>query len=220
MLGTAGATIPVRIPISIGEGTSPVSFQSEGLTPASDPKKVKENAKYASGLGKAISGKVKGAKANSFDVGLRIVGGRRDFAKGEKITLAVRPSRDCYVAVLDHQYTGETVLLFPNRWRRDTFASADRELTIPDDRMDFTLDVSEPFGADTIQVFACTSREELEKLIDRRSLDRGEAFATLNRGVLAEGVRGISVKRKRPAQGTGNAPVAWGQASITIYTHP
>ena len=213
----AGGTLGVD---GVLPGT-PKKIVNETFLPASDNKQVQQNV--------ASVGKISAAVKESFRLQVNAAGGRRDLAQGERLVLLIQPERDCHIAILDHLCDGSTVLLFPNAYCRDTFTRAGTQRPIPDPAMRFTLDVEPPFGADIVQVIACTSRQKLDALLRERQGIAGSPYAAVDRGVLTRGLtRGFGVTGKpgatplpgQPGGNTDPGPVMWSEAQLTFYTYP
>jgi len=135
--------------------------------------------------------------------------GRRDFREGEAIRLRVRTNKDCYIAVLDHTATGKTIVLYPNRARRDTFVKTGEILRLPDKKDTFSMTAQAPYGQDVIQVLACTSAKELQKMIAGHKSPGGASVSILKRS-----------KLQRRTRSFGGKNHAIGSARLSVTTYP
>jgi hypothetical protein len=64
----------------------------------------------------------------------------------------------CHVAVFFYGADGSTMLLFPNAWNKETWILKDLLNDIPAKGYDYR--VAPPFGADLLQVVACSQASE------------------------------------------------------------
>jgi hypothetical protein len=129
--------------------------------------------------------------------------GRTHFAEGELIRYNVRADRECHVALLAHDSDGNSKVLFPNKHvedpERKTHLTADRIKRVPDDeKEEFRIRITEPFGADIVQVIASSDYASLKALIGR--VERYRGFDV--RGMVVEAIG------------------AWGETRIEVHTYP
>lgn len=88
------------------------------------------------------------------------------FREGEAVAFRIQVGRGSYVAALFYGADGSTVLLFPNNWNREMFIPEDIEFDIPGGGPQaFTYQVSPPFGADLVQVVACTRESAFHRKV-------------------------------------------------------
>jgi Domain of unknown function (DUF4384) len=143
---------------------------------------------------------------------------RRAFKQGEVVSFRVRSDRDCFVAVYCHQSDGQSVLLFPNNWQRSTFVPAGKAIDIPGtQKHGFEIEIGPPYGSDVVQVIACTSEREIERLVGRQlsTASASQPVAVMTRGMA---VNGISEAGKSPNAST--VPVLWSEAHMVVSTFP
>ena len=145
---------------------------------------------------------------------------RRAFKQGEVVSFRVRSDRDCFVAVYCHQSDGASVLLFPNNWQRSTFVPAGKAIDIPGtQKHGFEIEIGPPYGSDVVQVIACTSEREIEKLVGKQlsAASASQPVAVLTRGMAA---KGISEAGASPSTTQNGAPAMWSEAHMVVSTFP
>lgn len=145
-----------------------------------------------------------------FRVELMPRNGPTEFVKGQGLDFTVRPERECLVALLLHSRDGTNYLLsaessFTNR-------PAGRQ---PRD-LPTKATVTKPFGVEVVQVIACTSAANLERLVRPlreagRQVPREQYSALLTDALTAERVRGVDL------DGKTNTP-QWATAWLVIET--
>lgn len=145
---------------------------------------------------------------------------RRAFKQGEVVSFRVRSDRDCFVAVYCHQSDGSSVLLFPNNWQRSTFVPAGRAVDIPGTRKHgFEIEIGPPYGSDVVQVIACTSEREIEKMVGRQltTASASQPVAVLTRGMA---VKEISAAGSAASPSPSGTPAMWSDAHVVVSTFP
>jgi hypothetical protein len=145
---------------------------------------------------------------------------RRAFRQGDVASFRVRSERDCFVAVYCHQSDGSSVLLFPNNWQRSTFVPAGKAIDIPGtQKHGFEIEIGPPYGSDVVQVIACTSEREIEKMVGTQlsAASPTQPVAVMTRGMAA---KGISEAGAGPSPSANGAPVLWSEAHIVVSTFP
>ncbi len=145
---------------------------------------------------------------------------RRAFKQGEVVSFRVRSDRDCFVAVYCHQSDGSSVLLFPNNWQRSTFVPAGKAIDIPGtQKHGFEIEIGPPYGSDVVQVIACTSEREIEKLVGQqlRTASASQPVAVMTRGMAAKGISEAGAGATSVPNG---APAMWAEAHMVVSTFP
>jgi hypothetical protein len=66
----------------------------------------------------------------SFKVNLKM--NRTVFQSGDEVILKVKATQDCYLSVLNLGADDTVRVLFPNKWQRESFVPAQKEIEIPD----------------------------------------------------------------------------------------
>ena len=113
---------------------------------------------------------------------------QREYKKGEHIEVFMQGNRDFYARVVDITSSGDIVQLLPNDYRKNNFFRSGRVFKIPDKGDVFQLNVSPPYGVDTIVVFASevplgnVNLEPAGQGLNRYRGSRG-SLATQNRGI-------------------------------------
>jgi len=80
--------------------------------------------------------------------------GAATFRDGEKIRFLVRVNRESYIHLFDFDSEDNAILLFPDPDGEAIRLKKDVPVILPDDNVDYELEVQEPFGRDTILVVA------------------------------------------------------------------
>jgi len=140
---------------------------------------------------------------------------KRRFAGGESINYRIRPQMACHVAVFDHEVDGSTVLLFPNSYQTNTLMPGGAYSEVPGYNRDyFCLRIGRPFGADVIQIIACTEKSALHMKMEQaaQTVPRSVVLAGVPRRALAEELRGIRFD--------AGAKVKWAETRLVLCTYP
>jgi hypothetical protein len=154
-----------------------------------------------------------------FQVEIFTVDGRRAYAEKETISFRVRSARECHIAVLCHQIDGTTVVLFPNRWSRNTLIPSNKAIDIPGThKSGFEIEIGPPFGSDVVEVIACTQPSELHKALSKHATeaDAPAPFQVLTRGMAVKGIDSALAAAKVGS----TAALLWGQDSIVVSSFP
>jgi hypothetical protein len=145
---------------------------------------------------------------------------RRAFKQGEVVSFRVRSDRDCFVAVYCHQSDGSSVLLFPNNWQRSTFVPAGKAIDIPGtQKHGFEIEIGPPFGSDVVQVIACTSEREIQKMVGKQvsTASVSQPVVVMTRGMAA---KGISEAGSDSSPALSGGPTLWSEAHMVVSTFP
>lgn len=137
---------------------------------------------------------------------------RKIYRAGEIIKVFIKGNKDFYARVVYRDAGGNLVQLLPNTYRSENRFTAGKTYAIPDDRDRFDLEVGEPFGQESIILFAATT--PIENL---RGEDIGGGLTLLPGSLegIRDTTRGIALK-ERP--GGGKAEFA--EASAELKTGP
>lgn len=158
---------------------------------------------------------------HDFAVQLVVNEGKRDFAQGETISYRLQSAIGSHIAIFCHQVDGSTVLLFPNEFQRSTWVPAGTWVNVPNGGQDqFRFKIQPPYGADVVQVIACTKRSALHQLIQQQAahISKGTGVRSLERGIVVEAVN--NSLSGSVAEGDTPGPVRWAEAHIVICTYP
>jgi hypothetical protein len=77
-----------------------------------------------------------------------------EFEIGEPISYHFRSDTDCYLVLVNITAGGELIQVFPNGFHLDQHIEANRDYAIPDEGIDFQLQVTGPAGTEEILAFA------------------------------------------------------------------
>ena len=147
---------------------------------------------------------------------LRTVDGQRAYKEGETISFRVKAAETCHIAVICHQSDGTSVVLFPNKWHRDTLIPGDRWVDIPGAlKAGFEIEIGEPYGSDVVQVIACTNENALHKEIKdlATAATEDEPYPVMTRGMAVKKVK--AARKEDLSQQT-----KWGEKHIIVSTFP
>ena len=145
--------------------------------------------------------------------------GKRAYVAGENISFRVRSAEDCHITVVSHQSDGRSVVLFPNRWSRDTLLLANQTIEIPGSAFPFKMRIGPPFGSDVIEVIACSRESEIHKKFAQNLPSASEEerpFQVVTRGIIVEGIDTVIADQKSLSPNTSR----WGQDHIIVSTFP
>jgi len=154
-----------------------------------------------------------------FPIEIFTVDGKRAYASGETVAFRVRSARECHIAVLCHQSDGTTVVLFPNRFSRNTLIPANKAIDIPGThKSGFEIEIGPPYGSDVVEVIACTQPSELHKALSKYASenDAPAPFQVLTRGMAVKGIDSALAAAKSGS----TAALLWSQDSIVVSTFP
>lgn len=158
------------------------------------------------------------AVPSDFPVELTTIQGKRAFIEGETIGFRIRSAEDCHLTVLCHQSNGDSVVLFPNRWQRDTFVRALDVVEIPSPSDDFRMRIGPPFGSDIVEVIACSSASSIHQQMARHAPTSATTtpFHITTRGIIVE-----EIDDALAAPPIDDATQKrWGRAHIVVSTFP
>ena len=151
-----------------------------------------------------------------FPIELKTADGERAYAEGESISFRVRAPQACHIAVICHQSDGTSVVLFPNKWHKDTLIPANKWISVPGAlKSGFEIEIAEPFGSDVVQVIACTNASALHKEI------KGMASAATDDEPYGVMTRGMVVKKvKQASKADVSKKTLWSEKHIVVSTFP
>jgi len=148
-------------------------------------------------------------------VEFELAGGRTEFREGESLQYRIRSNRDCYVALLCRQSDETTVVLFPNRWHPESFIKGGLDVLIPAEDSGFQIIVSPPFGVDTVELIACTGRNEFHRMLGDGAVlaTRSSPFSVFP----SEQLGGVLTRGMQVLPKGAVAPV-WARSEMVVYT--
>ncbi|GHV10518.1 hypothetical protein FACS189491_00120 [Spirochaetia bacterium] len=82
------------------------------------------------------------------------------YTGGEEMKITLAANKDCYFKVYYVDASGAMTLLYPNRRNRDNRLRANRERTIPESPMHFTIDP--PYGQENVIIYASDKPFDIE----------------------------------------------------------
>lgn len=82
---------------------------------------------------------------------------KKAYKEGDKVKIYLRANKPFYARVLYRDASGQTIQLLPNPYRRDNYFNGGALYEIPAGNDKFELEVSPPFGDESIIVYASSS---------------------------------------------------------------
>jgi hypothetical protein len=166
-----------------------------------DEKKIKSNAKEA-----------------SFDdptspLNVRIWTDKKEYKNSEKIKVYIRGNKPFYARVVYKDAAGKSVQLFPNPYSPENYFKGGTVYDIPSGEDRFDLEVSPPFGSESITVYAGSSQLgdlELESASGIYDIKTKPAD-------IGTKTRGVKIKQKGD-DGGKKTPVEFSEASVYLVT--
>ncbi len=163
--------------------------------------------------------KIKSAgKEASFDdpaslLNVRVWTDKKEYKNSEKIKVYIRGNKPFYARVIYKDASGKTVQLFPNPYSSDNYFRGGTVYEIPSGEDRFDLEVSPPFGSESITIYAGSS--QLGDL-DLESASGIYDIKTKPADIGAK-TRGIKIKQKEDG-GENKTPVEFSEASVSLVT--
>lgn len=151
-----------------------------------------------------------------FDIQLKTADGERAYEEGSNISFKMKSPEACHVAVICHQSDGTSVVLFPNKWHKDTLIPADHWVSIPGSlKGGFEIEIAEPFGSDVVQVIACTDQnalmKEIKVMASAATVD--DPYPVMTRGMVVK-------KVKAATAADVSKKTLWSEKHIIVSTFP
>jgi len=117
-------------------------------------------------------------------VSIEVEAKSRIFRKGDHIRYILRTTSPAYVSLLSFQSDGSWLMLFPNRFEKDTWIDATKPRLIPNPELnqyDFIVDA--PYGTDIVCALACSTQQELSFKL-QQLMQQKTHYVALDRGIL------------------------------------
>lgn len=83
---------------------------------------------------------------------------KKEYKEGDKIKIYIKGNKPCYVKVIYKDTTGNLIQILPNPHRKDNYFNGGVIYEIPSGNDKFELEVSPPFGEESIMVYASVSQ--------------------------------------------------------------
>jgi len=113
-------------------------------------------------------------------------------------------------------------VLFPNAFQRATWVAAGTGVDIPVTGKDqFQFKIQQPFGADVVQVIACTKASALHQMLTQYTdgIAKGMGVRGIERGIVVEGLNN-SLLGTGGMVGDAAGPTRWSEAHVIVCTYP
>ena len=138
-----------------------------------------------------------------FDVEIQLNSSQGVYRVGDLLEATIKAERSAHLYLLYHQATGETLMVYPNRARRDSRVAGGQAVRVPGEGERFRFRISPPVGEEFLQVLAAP-----EPLGELAALIRDDQDATpVPAAVLGQ-----------LAQRLEAAPQAWTERHASIHT--
>jgi hypothetical protein len=158
------------------------------------------------------------AKEASFDdptspLNVKVWTDRKEYKNSEKIKVYIRGNKPFYARVVYKDASGKTVQLFPNPYSSDNYFKGGTVYEIPSGEDRFDLEVSPPFGSESVTVYAGSSQlgdldlESASGIYDIKTKSSDIGTKT----------RGVKIKQKGE-EGGKKTPVEFSESSVSLVT--
>jgi hypothetical protein len=132
---------------------------------------------------------------------VRVWSEKKSFAAGDHLEIYLRGNKDFYARIFLLDVAGNTIQLLPNRFRRENNFKGATTYVVPSAADAFTLTISEPFGKESVVVFASTAPMPE---ISGQTTRSGLLVADSSRDDLGLRLRGVSLTPASPAKESGS----------------
>ncbi len=163
--------------------------------------------------------KIKSAgKEASFDdpaslLNVRVWTDKKEYKNSEKIKVYIRGNKPFYARVIYKDASGKTVQLFPNPYSSDNYFRGGTVYEIPSGEDRFDLEVSPPFGSESITIYAGSSQ------LGDLDLESASGIYDIKTKPADIGTKTLVIKIKQKEDGGENkTPVEFSEASVSIVT--
>jgi hypothetical protein len=139
---------------------------------------------------------------------------KKEYKAGEKIKVYIKGNKPFYARVVYKDAGGALVQLLPNPYRSDNYFNGGAVYEIPSGGDKFDLEVSLPFGEESITVYAGTSQ-----LGEIEVEQAGGVYAIKTRSAnISTMTRGVKLKEKE-AGGSQKVPAEFSDANVNLKTN-
>ncbi len=80
------------------------------------------------------------------------------FKDGEKLVINIRSEQDCYIKLFHIGVDGSVKMIYPNKYEKNNFISANTTYKFPKPSMGFEFSLGAPYGIETIRLIAQSSQ--------------------------------------------------------------
>lgn len=149
----------------------------------------------------------------SSPLNVRVWTDKKEYKNSEKIRIYIRGNKPFYARVVYKDAAGKLVQLFPNPYSSDNYFKGGTVYEIPSGEDRFDLEVSPPFGSESITVYAGSSQ------LGDLDLESASGIYDIKTRPADIGVktRGVKIKQKRE-EGGKKIPVEFSEGSVLIET--
>ncbi len=158
------------------------------------------------------------SKEASFDdptspLNVRVWTDKQEYKSSEKIKIYIRGNKPFYARVVYKDMSGKTVQLLPNPYSSDNYFRGGTVYEIPSGEDRFELEVSPPFGSESITIYAGSSQ------LGDLDLESASGIYDIKTNPTDIGVktRGVKIKQKGD-DGGKKTPVEFSESSVSLVT--
>ena len=139
------------------------------------------------------------------------------YARGERVRMFVKTTKDAYVTILNVDPAGETTVLFPNRYQADNKVRAARAVEIPTPSSGSQVIVGGTVGTELLKVIASTEPVPLFQAMQLADAGGFQQVRSRPQGIARSLV--VAMNQARPSAGSG-APTRTRPAGGTAASGP
>ena len=151
----------------------------------------------------ALTGMTSSARATT----IHIATDKPVYRIGEPVQVAVRSDKTCHLTLVNFLSSGQTRVLFPNRYQQNNLLQAGQTLVLPGQASGLAIQVSGPAGPENV-VAVCSAEN---RPVFGRGYDFTQVFPSV--GTRSKVMRDLSVVVNRPA-------AEWAQAVASFLVVP
>ncbi len=137
---------------------------------------------------------------------------KKEYKQGDKIKIYIKGNRPFYVRVIYKDATGNLIQILPNPHRKDNYFNGGVIYEIPSGNDKFELEVSPPFGEESIMVYASVSQ------LGDLSLKKEGSVYQVKTKPKDVGVKTRSIKIKEIEEGMSQQALDFFEEKVTVKT--
>lgn len=137
---------------------------------------------------------------------------KQEYKQGEKIKIYLKGNKPFHARILYKDTAGNILQLLPNPYRSETYFNGGIIYEIPSGNDRFDLEVSPPFGQESISVYTSTA-----PLGDLNLADRGNVYRVITKATdVSRLTRGVKVQEQ--SGGRKDLPSEFSEEALSIKT--
>jgi hypothetical protein len=139
---------------------------------------------------------------------------KKEYKEGEKIKIYIRGNKPFYARVLYKDASGQIIQLLPNPYRTENYFNGGVTYGIPEGNDKFDLEVSRPFGEESVIVYASSSR-----LGEISTMTRGGVYTVRTQSDdIGTKTRGIKLTEKAPESAAAKQAAEFVEDKVVVKT--